>query len=364
MFEIFTHGFTFLNLLSILAFVTTVGLFFCGIPICRQIWKRGDTKEISGAPFLMGVVGGSCWFAYGWLKKDYTVLYVTGTQILLYSVYSIFYWCMTKKKLWISLKVLAVLALCATLASSVYFFGRKVFHPLGIICMTLNAADFAAPLAGLKTVIRRRATSTLPLPLCIANFLVSSEWFLYGILVKDFYLITPNGIGCMFATSQIIMFIVLPRKPGMRPPIVKLYRRIASCCCKIDDVAEKDVESDVEKVVPADPDAPQEDKLTRAHRWSKRVVANMAGEIESVFTKVGAYDQFGYSGKLNRLEGDETPPGEAAAAGAQSNPIFTTEEMAEKLREEARKAKETCNSLRPHPDVPLRRVASSPNLSE
>lgn len=151
-----------------------------------------------------------------------------------------------------------------------------------------------------KTVIRRRATSTLPLPLCIANFLVSSEWFLYGILVKDFYLIvstrlystltrssqfpaltfcgsqntdalqTPNGIGCMFATAQIIMFIVLPRKPGMRPPIVKLYRsvdypsgpnlrlpvpalnsrlcrRIASCCCKIDDAAEKDVESDVEK---------------------------------------------------------------------------------------------------------------------
>lgn len=48
--------------------------------------------------------------------------------------------------------------------------------------------------------------------------------------------------------------------------------------------------------------------------------------------------RFGYSGKLNRLEGDETPPGEAA--GAQTNPIFTAEEMAEKLREEARKAKE------------------------
>jgi len=68
-------------------------------------------------------------------------------------------------------------------------FSHKVFHPLGIICMTLNTADFAAPLAGLRVVIRRRATSTLPLPLCIANFMVSSEWFLYGLLVKDFYLI-------------------------------------------------------------------------------------------------------------------------------------------------------------------------------
>lgn len=61
--------------------------------------------------------------------------------------------------------------------------------------MTLNTADFAAPLAGLRVVIRRRATSTLPLPLCIANFMVSSEWFLYGLLVKDFYLIV-SAICC------------------------------------------------------------------------------------------------------------------------------------------------------------------------
>uniref|UniRef100_A0A914DCD2 Sugar transporter SWEET1 n=1 Tax=Acrobeloides nanus TaxID=290746 RepID=A0A914DCD2_9BILA len=84
--------------------------------------------------------------------------------------------------------------------------------------MTLNAADFGAPLGGINTVIRRRATSTLPLPLCIANFLVSGEWFLYGILVWDFYLIAPNGVGFLLATGQLLLFVVLPRKPGKKAP--------------------------------------------------------------------------------------------------------------------------------------------------
>ncbi|TMS39539.1 hypothetical protein L596_006047 [Steinernema carpocapsae] len=283
--------FSFLNVLSVLAFFTTVGLFFCGIPICRQIWKRKDTAEISGAPFLMGVVGGCCWLTYGYLKQDHTVMYVTSTQVVLYSTYTVFYFFMTKKKFWITVKIFLVVALCSTLFALVHFFGHKVFHPLGIICMTLNTADFGAPLAGLRVVIRRRATSTLPLPLCIANFMVSSEWFLYGLLVKDWYLITPNGIGSILAVSQLFLFLVLPRKPNQRAPILRLLD-----CCRGKSVQKvQDVEADA--VVPEEKD---EEGKKDDHRWSKRVIANVAGEIENVMQKCHLHDQFAYSDTLNK----------------------------------------------------------------
>uniref|UniRef100_A0A1I8ABJ6 Sugar transporter SWEET1 n=1 Tax=Steinernema glaseri TaxID=37863 RepID=A0A1I8ABJ6_9BILA len=293
-FEVFTEfQFTFLNLLSVLAFFTTVGLFFCGIPICRQIWKRKDTNEISGAPFLMGVVGGSCWLTYGYLKNDHTVMYVTGTQVFLYSSYTVFYFIMTQKKFWISVKIAVVIALCSTLFALTHFFGHKVFHPLGIICMTLNTADFGAPLAGLRVVIRRRATSTLPLPLCIANFLVSSEWFVYGLLVNDWYLITPNGIGSVLAVSQLILFTVLPRKPNQRAPILRLF----DCVRGKGSDKVQDIEADA--VVPEEKD--EEGKINE-HRWSKRVIANVAGEIENVMQKCHIHDQFAYSDTLNNVD--------------------------------------------------------------
>lgn len=294
MFDII-HEFSFLNLLSLLAFFTTVGLFFCGIPICRQIWKRKDTTEISGAPFLMGVLGGTCWLTYGYLKKDDTVIYVTSAQIILYSIYVVFYFFMTKKKFWISLKILALVTICAALVLSVHFFGHKVFHPLGIVCMTLNTADFGAPLAGLRVVIRRRATSTLPLPLCIANFLVSSEWFLYGLLVHDFYLITPNGIGSLLAVSQLVLFIVLPRKPNQRAPILRLYDFIRRC-----GTADRVTDIEQAAVVPVEKN--EDEFRISKHRWSSRVISNIENEIDNVIQKVHLGDQFAYSNKLNKEE--------------------------------------------------------------
>uniref|UniRef100_A0AC34F9G1 Sugar transporter SWEET1 n=1 Tax=Panagrolaimus sp. ES5 TaxID=591445 RepID=A0AC34F9G1_9BILA len=275
MFEAFTDGFTFLNILSILAFLTTVGLFLCGIPICKQIWKRQDTNEISGAPFIMGVLGGTCWLTYGWLKKDGTVMYVTTAQ------------------LWISIKIVALTITCASLLASVHFFGMTVFHPLGVVCLALNIADFGAPLAGLKVVLRRRATSTLPLPLCIANALVSTEWFVYGLLKNDFYLIMPNGIGSFLAISQLFLFVILPRKPGQTAPIVRIVRCFGGRASRV-----KDIEADA--VVPVDEN--DTCKISK-HRWSDRLVANVAnvtGEIENVIHKVHLGDPFAYSGKLNK----------------------------------------------------------------
>ncbi|VDM51750.1 unnamed protein product [Angiostrongylus costaricensis] len=290
MFEVFTDGFSFLNLLSLAAFFTTVGLFFCGIPICRQIWKRKDTTEISGAPFLMGVLGGCCWMTYGYLKKDHTVLVVTGCQVILYSSYSIFYWLMSKEKLFITIKVSVVLAMCAALIGSVKLFGMKVFHPLGIVCMTLNIGDFAAPLAGLRVVIRRGATSTLPLPLCIANFMVSSEWFLYGLLVRDIYLITPNGIGSALAVGQLFLFIILPRKPGQR----SLIARICGCCGPSEK--EIDLEAPIKEIMPEMDGSEQksEEHFTRALRWSKKMIANVntvAEELEHVIGMASIHHQ-------------------------------------------------------------------------
>lgn len=83
---------------------------------------------------------------------------------------------------------------------------------LGILCMTFNIATVAAPLAALHEVIKNRSTEYLPLPLCIANLLVTSEWLLYGILVDDFYIKFPNFVALIISVGQILPFFFYPRK--------------------------------------------------------------------------------------------------------------------------------------------------------
>ncbi|PIO61467.1 hypothetical protein TELCIR_17009, partial [Teladorsagia circumcincta] len=192
---------------------------------------------------------GCCWMTYGYLKNDQTVLVVTACQVLLYSIYCVFYWFMSRDKLWITIKVGIVVAMCTTLILSVKFFGMKVFHPLGIVCMTLNIADFAAPLAGL----------------------------------------TPNGIGSLLAFGQLFLFVILPRKPGQRSLLSRLFG------CYGPSEKETDLEAPRKEIIPQveeNDDDENATHLTRAHRWSKKVIANVnsvAEEIEHVIGKASIH---------------------------------------------------------------------------
>uniref|UniRef100_A0A0M3ICE5 Sugar transporter SWEET1 n=1 Tax=Ascaris lumbricoides TaxID=6252 RepID=A0A0M3ICE5_ASCLU len=364
MFEIFTDGVTLLNAISLFAFFTTVGLFFCGIGICRQVLKRRDTKEISGAPFMMGVVGGSCWWAYGYLKKDQTVLYVTSVQVILYSSYLVFYWVMTKKKLMITLKVAAVVAICSGLYLMVRCFSMKVYHPLGVICLCLNVADFAAPLANVKYVIRKRSSQTLPLPLCIANFLVSNEWFIYGLLKDDFYLILPNGVGAVFATINLVLFAVLPRKTGLRSPLLMLVDLVL---CRSHHNVEN-IEAGIAEVV-YDELNDTGDKKT----WSDRMIANVTGEFGNVLTKCAIKDQFAYSSTLNKASNTDTDTLSASSVSSEENATNIMVEAqictATAVTADVKKLQQLCrqlsSKLEPQQKVPvLKRAASAPNLTD
>jgi solute carrier family 50 protein (sugar transporter) len=315
----------------------------------------------------MGVLGGCCWLTYGWLKGDGTVMYVTTAQVILYSIYVVFYFFMTKKKLWISIKIVALVATCAALLSSVYFFGHHVYHPLGVVCLTLNIADFGAPLAGLKVVLRRRATSTLPLPLCIANALVSTEWFVYGLLKNDFYLIFPNGIGSFLAISQLFLFVILPRKPGQIAPIVRLVRCFGGRASRV-----KDIEAD--SVVPVESD--DACKISK-HRWSNRIVANVAnvtGEIENVIHKVHLGDPFAYSGKLNKDDiSTDSDSAETPVENKEMFPIIVRNEeqllqlatqLAEKLVALRNNADPTIQNEAEAKKEKVKRCISAPDLSK
>uniref|UniRef100_F1L291 Sugar transporter SWEET1 n=1 Tax=Ascaris suum TaxID=6253 RepID=F1L291_ASCSU len=232
----FLENITVLGVLSVTATISTITLFFCGIPICVNIYKRRSTKDISGAPFLMGVLGASYWLRYGLLKMDFAMITVNVTAVSLMASYLIFYFFFTKPKLMISLEISAVLFMISIMAFLVQIYGHSIIHPLGFACMTFNIINFGAPLAGLRVVLRQRSCETLPLPLCIANFAVSSQWCLYGVLIKDIYLIIPNGIGMSLAIIQLALFVIFPMKEGKQA----LAKRLCGIDCTS---SKKDVEA-------------------------------------------------------------------------------------------------------------------------
>ncbi|VDN51452.1 unnamed protein product, partial [Dracunculus medinensis] len=205
--------------------------FFTYSPICRNIWKRGGTKDISYTPFLMGLIGASFWFRYGLLKMDYTMIMVNIVAVILYSIYSIFYLYMSKEKMIACLLIIIVIFSISLMAFFVQFYGIRTIDILGFTCMMLNIINFGSPLAGLRVVLKRYSCDTLPLPLCIGNLFVSTEWCMYGILVRDIYIIIPNAVGALLGLVQLSLFLLFPIKQGEKAFINiffgEIYRRMS-----------------------------------------------------------------------------------------------------------------------------------------
>jgi len=45
------------------------------------------------------------------------------------------------------------------------------------------------------------------------------------------------------AFAQLILFVVLPRKPKQRPPFIRLFYKIRRCCSTEKDIISTDVEA-------------------------------------------------------------------------------------------------------------------------
>lgn len=65
----------------------------------------------------------------------------------------------------------------------------------------------------LVDVFRKKSTEMLPLPLILMSFLVSVQWFAFGLIAKDLFLQVPNVLGSMLSGTQLMLFCIYPNKP-------------------------------------------------------------------------------------------------------------------------------------------------------
>ncbi|VDO62615.1 unnamed protein product [Heligmosomoides polygyrus] len=202
--------------LSFSAIFSTIGLFLCGIQICRRIRERGTSEGTGSAPFVLAFVSCAFWLQYGVLKQDHVVIFVNVVGFLLQGCYLAYYYSMTRNPKLLKKVIAAELVAIAVMLYVVNYAGLKDSgrEPLGLICVVLNIASIGAPLFQVGEVIRTKNSESLPLPLCLACFAVSLQWLLYGILVNDYVIQVPNYIATLLSLIQLSLFVIYPRRPA------------------------------------------------------------------------------------------------------------------------------------------------------
>ncbi|XP_035216515.1 sugar transporter SWEET1-like isoform X1 [Stegodyphus dumicola] len=197
------------------ALICTIASNFAGLPVCFEYTKKKTTSNASVLPFLAGATCCSLWFEYGVVSDDFTLILVNIISAFLQFCYLICFYTYTPYKS--HTKKLIIAASIFLFCTYVYCFHLTENHStavqiLGLCGCISSILTCAAPLASVGQVLKTKSTESLPFPIILASFIVTTLWFFYGFLKHDTFLQIPNAIGTMLSGFQLSLFAILPEK--------------------------------------------------------------------------------------------------------------------------------------------------------
>ncbi|XP_066997602.1 sugar transporter SWEET1 [Anabrus simplex] len=197
------------------ASVTTILQFFSGAFICKDIIKQGSTKDVSVMPFLGGTAVGVLMLKYSLILDDPAMTRVNLFGLFLNALYLVCYYIYTHEKGAVLTQLMYSTAFVGVLLGYTAWESPDLIEfRFGMIITILLMLLIASPLFSLGEVIRTKSTATLPFPLILSGTLVTFQWLLYGIIIKNEFIQFQNVVGLVLSVIQLSLFAIYPSKPA------------------------------------------------------------------------------------------------------------------------------------------------------
>uniref|UniRef100_K3XRL3 Bidirectional sugar transporter SWEET n=2 Tax=Setaria italica TaxID=4555 RepID=K3XRL3_SETIT len=182
-------------------------------PTFRRIVRNGSTEQFSAMPYIYSLLNCLICMWYGLPFVSYgVVLVVTVNSIgaafqLAYTAVFIAF-ANAKERL----KVSGLLAAVFVVFGMIMYVSlalldhntRQTF--VGYLSVASLIFMFASPLSIINLVIRTKSVEYMPFYLSLSMFLMSVSFFVYGVLLHDFFIYIPNGIGTILGIIQLLLY--------------------------------------------------------------------------------------------------------------------------------------------------------------
>ncbi|GMI64077.1 hypothetical protein like AT4G15920 [Hibiscus trionum] len=195
------------NVISVLVFLSPIGTF-------RRIVKHKSTEDFESLPYVCTLLNSSLWTYYGMTKPGgLLVATVNGFGIIVEAVYVVLFLVYAPRNMRVKTGILVGILDVGFLAAAIVVTqlaleGETRIGAVGLMGSGLNIIMYGSPLAAMKTVVRTKRVEYMPFFLSFFLFLNGGIWAFYALLVHDFFLGVPNGIGFFLGAAQLLLYAI------------------------------------------------------------------------------------------------------------------------------------------------------------
>lgn len=201
--------------------VFALALFLSPVPTFKRVLKAKSTEQFDGLPYLLSLLN-CCiclWYGLPWVSDGGRALVATVNctgalfQLAYISLFIFYADSRTTRLKVAGLLVLVVFAFALIAHASIAFFDqplRQLF--VGSVSMASLVSMFASPLAVMGVVVRTECVEFMPFYLSLSTFLMSASFTVYGLLLRDFFIYFPNGLGVILGAMQLVLYAYYSRR--------------------------------------------------------------------------------------------------------------------------------------------------------
>ncbi|OWR43121.1 hypothetical protein KGM_206722 [Danaus plexippus plexippus] len=201
------------ELVGTVAGIVTTGQMFSGSFICYDIYKQGNTKGTSIMVFIGGFIMSILNIKFGFILRDDMMIKVNFVGLMLNIVYLMvfFHYTAEKGQAWFNFGIGGAVS-AGLIAYSEMEDPTLIENRFGTIITIFMFYLISSPLLGLKNIIKTKSTAGMPFPIIFSGTIVTFMWLLYGIILKNKFLVLQNTVALVLCSIQLSLFVIYPSK--------------------------------------------------------------------------------------------------------------------------------------------------------
>ncbi|KAJ8747880.1 hypothetical protein K2173_013048 [Erythroxylum novogranatense] len=207
---------------GIIGNAATLSLFTVPILTFARVIRKKSTENFSCFPYIVSLL---CCLVYTWYASPFVshgwenlpVVTIDSAGILLESSFIVIYiWFAPRRE---KVKATAMTVLVLFFSALVVVVSLLAYHDrrhrkllVGCIGIVSAALMYGSPLVAVKTVIKTKSVEFMPFYLSLFSFFSSFLWVVFGLLNKDFFIASPNMVGCVLAVLQLALYFTYSKR--------------------------------------------------------------------------------------------------------------------------------------------------------
>ncbi|KAJ8749557.1 hypothetical protein K2173_026206 [Erythroxylum novogranatense] len=199
---------------GLLGNVVSFLVYLAPLPTFYRIFRKKSTEGFQSVPYSVALFSAMLLLYYASLKDDAHLL-ITFNSIgcVIESSYLTFYMIYaTKSSRVFTTKLLILFNIGAygliVLLTFLLAQGSLRVNIVGWIWAVFSVSVFAAPLSIIRLVIKTKSVEFMPFTLSFFLTVCALCWLVYGLLLHDYYIATPNILGLIFGSTQMILYFI------------------------------------------------------------------------------------------------------------------------------------------------------------